>query len=104
FSSLAPWRVLLPFPTRRSSDLRAQRPVVEGLQAGPDGPAVPRRAPGEVVVRPAEHGTAGERGFGGGCGDRTAARYPGLFPRQMRSEEHTSELQSRVDLVCRLRL
>src|SRR5207247_4812068 len=26
------------------------------------------------------------------------------FPRKIRSEEHTSELQSRVDLVCRLLL
>src|SRR5438105_12846609 len=28
----------------------------------------------------------------------------GMFDRQARSEEHTSELQSRVDLVCRLLL
>src|SRR5207247_10167972 len=28
----------------------------------------------------------------------------GLLPEAMRSEEHTSELQSRVDLVCRLLL
>src|SRR5699024_12873817 len=27
-----------------------------------------------------------------------------MFPQQMRSEEHTSELQSRFDLVCRLLL
>src|SRR5690349_24225017 len=29
------------------------------------------------------------------------ARYPAAPDRQMRSEEHTSELQSRRDLVCR---
>src|SRR5438105_11046784 len=29
---------------------------------------------------------------------------PRLSPRRSRSEEHTSELQSRVDLVCRLLL
>src|SRR6266536_4051326 len=49
------------------------------------------------------------------CGDHTAAGgreyrgrdlgHPGLPPRcRSRSEEHTSELQSRVDLVCRLLL
>src|SRR6266536_6042909 len=31
------------------------------------------------------------------------SRRPGV-PRRQRSEEHTSELQSRVDLVCRLLL
>src|SRR5207249_9269983 len=36
-----------------------------------------------------------------GCqGERTGAP----FPRRSRSEEHTSELQSRFDLVCRLLL
>src|SRR5438105_9692212 len=34
--------------------------------------------------------------------DRT--RAPSSLPRGHRSEEHTSELQSRVDLVCRLLL
>src|SRR5699024_11388093 len=29
---------------------------------------------------------------------------PALSPREIRSEEHTSELQSRFDLVCRLLL
>src|SRR5438105_11341342 len=51
------------------------------------------------------------------AGERRAARYPaphdvraGALPRDhpslagVRSEEHTSELQSRVDLVCRLLL
>src|SRR6266536_6628740 len=33
-----------------------------------------------------------------------AAHIWGRLPRQARSEEHTSELQSRVDLVCRLLL
>src|SRR5438105_14211301 len=38
----------------------------------------------------------------GGCG--TDAVPEGTPPRPERSEEHTSELQSRVDLVCRLLL
>src|SRR5438105_6303584 len=33
-----------------------------------------------------------------------AERVEGSFPGNRRSEEHTSELQSRVDLVCRLLL
>src|SRR5699024_12208658 len=33
-----------------------------------------------------------------------SAGTPGLTRRQARSEEHTSELQSRFDLVCRLLL
>src|SRR5690349_22684570 len=51
-------------------------------------------------------------GFGGADGDNPGA--PGQRPlrgeylqvrlRQLRSEEHTSELQSRRDLVCRLLL
>src|SRR5207249_8700548 len=36
-----------------------------------------------------------------GCG---APHQERLAPRQNRSEEHTSELQSRFDLVCRLLL
>src|SRR5690349_24214369 len=35
---------------------------------------------------------------------RRAARHLPLLQRQHRSEEHTSELQSRRDLVCRLLL
>src|SRR5687768_18231026 len=36
--------------------------------------------------------------------DRPARRDEGLHPRHVRSEEHTSELQSRLHLVCRLLL
>src|SRR6266496_844572 len=38
----------------------------------------------------------------GGSPEYPAARYPGM--EHARSEEHTSELQSRRDLVCRLLL
>src|SRR5207247_9169192 len=70
-------RHLHSFPTRRSSDLPLARQ--------PD-PAAVRDAPGDrnLQALPSHfHDPA-----------RTAAR----------SEEHTSELQSRVDLVCRLLL
>src|SRR5690606_40846728 len=95
--SLCAPRSLLSFPTRRSSDLdrldahdgaRETRvelavPVDEGAQAG-------RQAVGEHLDDPAE-GVA-----------VLAARVDLLDHR--RSEEHTSELQSRENLVCRLLL
>src|SRR5206468_12211138 len=80
-------RALHSFPTRRSSDLQRQDPR-----------PVPRRRHPPPRVRPARqraapHLPAAPRGQdrtrGGGC---------------RRSEEHTSELQSRSDLVCRLLL
>src|SRR5699024_12744813 len=45
----------------------------------------------------------------GACGPRSISppsgyRRSGACPRRPRSEEHTSELQSRFDLVCRLLL
>src|SRR5207247_6359780 len=51
--------------------------------------------------------TDGERGRGGGGdapGLRRASRFRAGVAPGTRSEEHTSELQSRVDLVCRLLL
>src|SRR5690606_41613010 len=65
---------LLSFPTRRSSDLRTRRPP---RGSAPDGTAPPRG-----------------RGPPGGGPARSRDR----------SEEHTSELQSRENLVCRLLL
>src|SRR5207247_8343249 len=38
------------------------------------------------------------------CGVVRAEKFPELEQMSERSEEHTSELQSRVDLVCRLLL
>src|SRR5438105_8107873 len=50
----------------------------------------------DLAPRPADCG----RGLPG----KLPRGQPGFSPRQDRSEEHTSELQSRVDLVCRLLL
>src|SRR5699024_11464770 len=85
---------LYSFPTRRSSDLRLSR--VRLLFAGTPEVAVPSlRALLEsehevvgVVTRP----------------DAKVGRGRRLTPSPVRSEEHTSELQSRFDLVCRLGL
>src|SRR5690349_12209754 len=71
-------RALHSFPTRRSSDLRDVAAVLEALAAR--RPREPQ--PGQ------EH-------------QRAAPAQAAIF---VRSEEHTSELQSRRDLVCRLLL
>src|SRR5207249_11385603 len=94
-------RDLHSFPTRRSSDLTWERKMSRGPL-----PALRRRSPEAL---------AGGRWLGGGLlsvsaeadeavvveGDRP--HLPGRLDR-LRSEEHTSELQSRFDLVCRLLL
>src|SRR5690348_17723285 len=82
FISYGPRRDLHSFPTRRSSDLRRPAPVGRGARRARHAAARPRSA---ARARPAS-ATA--------C--RAAVRA--------RSEEHTSELQSPVHLVCRLLL
>src|SRR5438034_2405036 len=76
FQGYGDHRDLHSFPTRRSSDLRA-------------GAEMARR------------GGATDRGRGSGERPRCRALRSG---RSIRSEEHTSELQSHSDLVCRLLL
>src|SRR5438876_1873134 len=74
---LAVPRVLHFFPTRRSSDLRSSRArSLPARSGGFFGLATRRRS---MTTKPAR-------------------------PRRQRSEEHTSELQSPVHLVCRLLL
>src|SRR5690242_21474451 len=72
------------FPTRRSSDLTPDRPCARRLPAWlePRG-AIPGRPRRLAPFRPS----------------RATAPVPAA-----RSEEHTSELQSHVNLVCRLLL
>src|SRR5699024_12666083 len=78
---------LHPFPTRRSSDLstgiRARSPS-RSWSPGPRTPPTRRSAATTCSARSTVHG-----------GRRRASS---------RSEEHTSELQSRFDLVCSLLL
>src|SRR5699024_11803395 len=102
-SSTSPTPSLASFPTRRSSDLRkcvdpAAQPD-DFRRPGHVFPLVARR--GGVLTRP-------------GHTEATVdlMRHAGLpacglcceIMRDDRSEEHTSELQSRFDLVCRLLL
>src|SRR5699024_12818176 len=97
-------RVLLSFPTRRSSDLPAPRPAL----------SIPNQCKEVIPMarftlpRDLYHGKGamealktfeGKKAIvcvGGGSMKRF-----GFLDKAVRSEEHTSELQSRFDLVCR---
>src|SRR5207247_9457628 len=89
---------LHPFPTRRSSDLLARCCTR----------AIPRRRGGRLrVSRGLDLAEAALRASGGDDVEVVVhAERSGVARRRppRRSEEHTSELQSRVDLVCRLLL
>src|SRR5690606_41856232 len=95
-SSSAPF-VLLPVPTRRSSDLDLPR----GDDRAVDVPPLRRRGEGAGA---GEHHRV--RADAAVHGRRIArrGRVDGALPAVGRSEEHTSELQSRENLVCRLLL
>src|SRR5687768_18269367 len=82
FECYAPHRDLHSFPTRRSSDLDPRQ-----AEIGPD-------------VRH-EQAMSAKQARMFGHDDGLDAQLPG---QRGRSEEHTSELQSRLHLVCRLLL
>src|SRR5690606_40236623 len=94
------------FPTRRSSDLTTMHAAIDGegpagidFASSPGTPCVVTGATSACVTRPIYAGTT--------------TRWPTFAPPYLstsvllmtpRSEEHTSELQSRENLVCRLLL
>src|SRR5437867_9539862 len=71
-------RYLHSFPTRRSSDLARRKPI-----------STSRSASSTITSR---------------AGSMASSSPPDHWRRRGRSEEHTSELQSPYDLVCRLLL
>src|SRR5690348_17532470 len=79
-------RDLHSFPTRRSSDLAEHMKAAKGVRA--------------VLLQARSHDHV--RAVFGALLDQI--RSPGGGVRVVRSEEHTSELQSPVHLVCRLLL
>src|SRR5206468_12061670 len=100
-ATLTPGR---PSPTRRSSDLLWPRPPGARLVgtrrqgAALFGDPAPARAPAPPA---AARGPAG-RLRGGGVAGAASETASGTASGSRRSEEHTSELQSRSELVCRL--
>src|SRR5687768_18347984 len=90
-------RDLHSFPTRRSSDLLAGALVTLGKRGGSCCGAQGIAAnPGPLQNHPDFNGTLGD----GAVGTKKHQWSCG----HSRSEEHTSELQSRLHLVCRLLL
>src|SRR5437016_5701370 len=97
-------RILHSFPTRRSSDLSTvpltgcpswrTRSRTRGVRATTSSATVATR------TRPTSAG-AGSRTW---CWGRREPRVAPPTPGGARSEEHTSELQSLTNLVCRLLL
>src|SRR3712207_7835303 len=88
-----PRSTLFPYTTLfRSEDVHGQGPEVRPARQGVGGP----REAGELATRADASGTQGL------CRQRRGRRQPAR--RLPRSEEHTSELQSRQYLVCRLLL
>src|SRR5699024_11411064 len=78
--------------------LRGQEPLIDaGIQGGEQ--AVLRRVEEKLVKPGGELLRGGRRAV---CGAVRALQL--RIDRGLRSEEHTSELQSRFDLVCRLLL
>src|SRR5205807_8764582 len=94
-------RDLHSFPTRRSSDLPLQlpRPVRRCSQTENAGPAVGQRRAGHVENVERVHVQSQPHALG----DRHHLEQRTERVR-LRSEEHTSELQSPCNLVCRLLL
>src|SRR5207249_8667496 len=97
--SPAALRPLPPFPTRRSSDLTPYHPYLRGAP-----PGLPFRWDAQTLERGLNFTLTTDLGALDLLGEITGGgRYAELLA-HTRSEEHTSELQSRFDLVCRLLL
>src|SRR5690606_40684962 len=91
-------RVRPSFPPRRSSDLELRREVIAAVR--PDAPHVGVVVPGQLRHLGVEQCSVVEV--------IAAADSPAMLEDlrgvRIRSEEHTSELQSRENIVCRLLL
>src|SRR5207302_10318344 len=102
FSCFGYARDLHSFPTRRSSDLRRKtlRRGARNAGMGDGAFELLLSAPHRRATRASAAAARTEDGVQRRDIDRKDPRGPG----GLRSEEHTSELQSRENLVCRLLL
>src|SRR5690606_39849233 len=92
-------RALPSFPTRRSSDLGGVRAVPDPRRPGHDA------GPGRAAARIRRTAPDEDRGAVQALlRNRRLSVTPVTPAAAPRSEEHTSELQSRENLVCRLLL
>src|SRR5690606_39982685 len=92
------------FPTRRSSDLFAI-PLTALQVAAEQSPFGPRNSDGRTYLAEERAATENAKFLRVEVNDFVAAKGhlpdPDIDWRPNRSEEHTSELQSRENLVCR---
>src|SRR5699024_12329719 len=91
------------FPTRRSSDLRGSVrhfPAVQAIVSNRNIYKITADGASEFPGLP----YTPQGGHAHGTRTRKGKADQGCTPTKVRSEEHTSELQSRFDLVCRLLL
>src|SRR5699024_11462877 len=102
YSSYAPRRDLHSFPTRRSSDLvfafTPEVKIVIGVDVGATHIGVALTDLAANILQ--EHREIANIARG----PELILQRVGEIVHELRSEEHTSELQSRFDLVCRLLL
>src|SRR5207248_10342849 len=86
------------FPTRRSSDLKTRIITAAGIVKSVCG------LKRSICSRAAVGGAQGKNPLFVRCQQFPKSLTPALEDASERSEEHTSELQSPYDLVCRLLL
>src|SRR5690606_40011549 len=91
----------LSFPTRRSSDLGQYASITITFKEAYENSALPYQLKGRLAVKSTDWSGARWSIYGVGQGFSTGPGGEGI---PSRSEEHTSELQSRENLVCRLLL
>src|SRR5207249_5692903 len=103
FTCSAPHRALPSFPTRRSSDLYTLEQSYGVKIVVPGAGFLLNNEMGDFNAGPGMTNTEGLIGTDPNLAAPGKRMLSSMSP-TVRSEEHTSELQSRFDLVCRLLL
>src|SRR5207247_11240755 len=93
-----------PLPTRRSSDLTSVLRACRYMPSptAPSASTIRATATASLCcLSPETMYSALDGGLEDVASDDTGAAFPAAPRVERRSEEHTSELESRVDIVCR---